>query len=222
MTTALVFGGWAVDPAILQPVFGDDAVYLDSNTLVEAVFEHEQLVKDWPQRIIGTIRPILPEMPYIITGWSMGSIIAAAIADALDARAFVGIASTPSFCRRADFRYGTRPAILRAMIAALQTDRDTTLQNFLTRCGLAQTEAVYTTGQLTAGLRFLEQACLLPATRFSMPALFLHGSGDCIIPVDAGRTFATLTGGDFREFAGSHAFFQDQARDVSNRVQSIR
>ncbi|MCU0609255.1 MAG: alpha/beta hydrolase [Chitinispirillaceae bacterium] len=215
----IVFGGWGVNASLLAPLFGSGATIIDTNSIMLNLIEHDLLVPDWQERCGTFIRPLLPDGPCSIAGWSTGAIIAAACAAKISPSAGVFIAATPSFCRRPEFTHGQKPVVLRAMREQLVRDYAALTASFHEQCGIGmgdrkQAGVPHGTASLTAGLFFLEQANLLPVSTFAFPSLFLHGKDDSIIPVSAGRTMAESAGGKFVEFDGPHAFFMAQREAV--------
>jgi len=215
----LVFGGWALNPAILRPLFPGDATIIDINPLMDSIVTGENLVDDWQDRLIDILTPSLPQRPFSIAGWSTGAIAAAALATRINPAAGVFLSATPSFCRRRDlgFSFGTRDTVLKSMRVRLAADPATVVSEFSSNCGLPKQEPYPAAFSLASGLVFLEKACLLPLAPFSFPALFLHGKSDTIVPFDAGRYFCTHAEGTFVECSGPHAFFTGQP-EKTNRI----
>jgi len=134
----LVFGGWAIDPAVLQPLFGDSASFIDINPLMPLTIDNDALRSDWQDRILITLKPVIPEKPFGIAGWSTGAIIAAALASKINPGAGIFISATPSFCRRREqnFLQGQRNSVLKTMRDQLAVNHKTVLENFYKQCGL--------------------------------------------------------------------------------------
>jgi surfactin synthase thioesterase subunit len=219
----LIFGGWAFSPDILRPVFGDDARYVDSNTLMPYIVDDETLRGDWVDVVCKAVASFVPEQPFGIAGWSTGAIIAWAVAARLKAEKVVLLSATPSFCSREEFKSGWRASILHSMREKLSTNANKVVADFRERCGCTNPAPAdtFTQAQLRAGLIFLEYANLLPLSKTSMPARLLHGSDDRIVSIDAGRSFAEQTGIAIDEYAGGHVFFLTNAGPIRTKLALI-
>lgn len=254
-----VFGGWALKPDILAPVFGTESVFIDANAILPLLIKNNVLFGNWQQRLIETIspNPALLKKPFGIAGWSTGAMLAWAVAEKLKPAAGVFLSATPSFCRRREsgFLFGQRSSVLRSMREQLLTDSEGVVNKFCEQCGILDNRSLrsilrqapcsakalrngeqgepgtddrtynLSIDQLIAGLNFLEQTTLLPVKKASFPALFLHGKGDSIIPIDAGRYFCKEVAGTFAEFSGPHAFFRDSPdeprRTINDFLQKV-
>lgn len=219
----VVLGGWSFDPEILRPVFGDRAILYDTNLLMPAVAADGTLRHDWRDEALRLLKPHFPSPPFGLAGWSTGAIVAWAVAPRLRPARLAMLSATPSFCRCADLRHGTRPAVLERMRAALLTDPRAVLNSFTERCGLegARGKREYSCDTLAAGLTFLRQATLLPIEPLSLPVRFLHGTDDLIVPADAGRAFACMAGAPLAEIPGGHGFFTRDPRGVRERIEEV-
>ena len=219
--TWIVFGGWAVKPAILSPVFGPDAVLFDSNEVVPHLVQHGGIAPDWRKLLIDLAAPKMPPRDFCIAGWSTGAILAAALAEFVHPSRAVFIAATPSFCRRQGFAFGWKPSVVQAMREELASDRDWVLDKFYLQCGIDEAQQVSGDTELSSGLYFLEHASLLPLSPLPFPSLFLHGNADTVVLPDAGKYFCNAVGGTFKEFDGPHAFFINQIDTVRNFILTI-
>ncbi len=158
----LVIGGWAVDPAVLRPIFGK-ATYIDINHLMPSIVSDQRLISDWKQKLKDLLSPYLAT-GVTLAGWSTGAIAAAAVADLVNISKLVLFSATPSFCRRGSFRYGMRPQIIRNMITSIKEDQETVLKRFYYQCGFTDILfdwSQYSIEELTCGLQFLIHADLL-------------------------------------------------------------
>jgi surfactin synthase thioesterase subunit len=210
----IVFGGWGVAPDILQPLFGKNSVLIDSTGIAPLLVHDEILAPDWTDILAEQIKHQLPGTPFCIAGWSMGAIMAWALAKIVCPAGVVCISATPSFCRRPGFSHGQHPSMLRTMRKKIAEQPAAVLEDFGEECGLTgNNQSIYQAGlpvsSLIAGLQFLEQASLFPLEKPYFSTLFLHGNRDSIIPYGAGRYFSEQTGGAFEEFDGPHVFFTD-------------
>jgi surfactin synthase thioesterase subunit len=228
----IVFGGWALHPQILQPLFGSGAVLIDSNEIMPDLVRNNELTADWQKTLTDRIIPLIPaDGSFGIAGWSTGSLLAYACANQLQPERGAFISATPSFCRRPGFSYGWKPAALKAMREQLASDPERIIKRFYLQCGIATSspfspspekrreKLLYNEKNLIAGLFFLEQADILPVKKLPYPALFFHGKSDTIIPCDAGKYFCNEAGGTFIEYEGPHAFFINHYNDMSQTMK---
>ncbi len=219
MSKAIVFGGWALGPEILKPVFGESASYIDVNHLVSALFNCETLVENWPEKVISILQ--LTDKVDCLVGWSTGAMFAFALARKMNVDRLILLSATPSFCRNGTFKFGTRPSVLDQMIRNIDSDPVPTLSSFIERCGLDPQKIDfdrYSSEQLKKGLKFLKQADLHPLAPLPLKPLFLHGREDEIIPWDASVYFSRETGGVHHELAGSHTFFLQHRSEVCRYI----
>lgn len=207
----IIFGGWAYPPQLLEPLFGQGACYLDSNTIVSSFINEKKLSDDWRRILYEKVKNHLTRKPYAFCGWSMGSLLAAGLCSYTEPECVCMISATPSFCRRQGFRYGVNPALLKKMQTTLQTDLNGTLQDFFSKSdpgAISSLSTSYSLRQLSAGLLFLEHATLLPQQEgLGKQQFFFHGNQDSIISSRAGRYFSEQVQGEFFEFSGGHTFF---------------
>jgi pimeloyl-ACP methyl ester carboxylesterase len=227
MVKWIVFGGWAVDAAILKPVFSDNSDFIDVNPIMPLLMESEILRSDWRNCLLDSIESRIPDKPFGIAGWSTGAMLAWSVASLIKPVAGVFLSATPSFCRRREsgFLYGRKRSVLIQMRENLAVNPEQTVRNFLTNCGIqnepGDSQTACIPNQLIAGLHFLEQASLLPVEKPSFPLLFLHGTDDAIIPAKAGGYFSTKAGGTFVEHNGPHAFFINNPAAVSDTIDGF-
>jgi pimeloyl-ACP methyl ester carboxylesterase len=224
----ILFGGWALPPAILRPLFVDNTVYFDANTITPCLVDNDILSADWQQRLYDIVTNELPvtSASLGIAGWSTGAMLAWSLANRIKPAAGVFISATPSFCRcrETGFLFGQKSSILRSMRERLSHDVDAVVRDFREQCGIAENPSDvehFSPDKLVSGLQFLEQATLLPVNRASFPSLFIHGKHDSIIPAGAGRYFCTQAGGTFAEFKGPHAFFFHDPAPVAASIDDF-
>ena len=220
----IVFGGWAISPRILQPVFGDESVYLDVNEMMPLLFDDERLIENWADIVKKKIAGYLTMDIAGIAGWSTGAIMACGLAQQVRVKRLVLLSATPSFCRRDGFRSGQRPAIIQAMIRKLKEKENTVVGDFMLQCGLADRKIfskVYDKQTLIKGLMFLEKANLLGVMKKSeCEVMVVHGRDDKVIPFQAGEALAGMIGADFTICSGGHAFFAAQTGDVKKIISA--
>lgn len=219
-----VLGGWAVPPSVLYPVFGKDSVYIDINPLMPAFFRNGSILPDWKEILLSLITPQVKK-PIFIAGWSTGAILSLALSSLLMPEMMVLLSSTPSFCRRDNFRHGTRKPVLQSMRASLETDRENVLKSFYSRCGLDDfvPSVTYTLDELATGLRFLEEVYfsdedLQYLSNLTSSKLIFHGTRDLIVPFEAGKYLSSKVKGVFFEYEGTHSFFRTFSKEISSVI----
>lgn len=209
--STLVLGGWSLPPHLLAPLCDAQAQLIDINPLMETLVEGDMLKGEW-QQLLREYAATLPPNPELLIGWSTGAMVAWVLAPLLKPQRMVLLAPTPSFCRRDEFRFGTRAKVLQTMRAALHSDTQGTLERFWESCGLPPSlwppSQPYSVNQLQAGLVFLEHASLLPLSAAPCPLKVVHGSADRIISVEAGKYFAENGRGEFVEQNCEHFFME--------------
>jgi surfactin synthase thioesterase subunit len=140
MVNWFVFGGWALPPFILSPVFGTDAIYIDANAIIPSLIDNGTLSDDWQQKLCDIVvkESILPGTPLGIAGWSTGAMLAWSLADKLKPDAGVFISATPSFCKKREsgFLSGQKSSVLKSMRERLLIDPDTVVEKFYRQCGI--------------------------------------------------------------------------------------
>jgi pimeloyl-ACP methyl ester carboxylesterase len=219
--TWIVFGGWALGTKPLEPLFGPEAVYIDSNPIMPSLVKGGVLAPDWQEILAESAAPLVPKVRFGIAGWSTGALLAYALGLQIKPTASVFISATPSFCRRPGFPYGQKEMVLKAMREQLAVNPVTVVDKFYTQCGVDQpvVPEQQRADHLTAGLIFLQHATLFPIERLACPSLFLHGKDDAIIPAQAGAFLCHETGGTFAEYPGPHAFFMAQHETVTVAIK---
>jgi pimeloyl-ACP methyl ester carboxylesterase len=219
----LVFGGWAVDPRILEPLFGDSSIYVDVNALMPLFLVDGTLNASWLDVVEQQVRVHASGGVVQLAGWSTGAIIACALAARVAVKRLVLLSATPSFCRRKAFGFGWRPGVLRNMREQLYGTGNAVVTDFLDSAGVPETfrqPARLDERVLAAGLSFLEQVNLVRA--FSKPACratVLHGREDFIVPSKAGEVIAEMLGTKCQVLEGGHAFFVEQREAVRELIR---
>jgi pimeloyl-ACP methyl ester carboxylesterase len=219
----LVFGGWAVSPDILRPVFGEQGVYSDINEMMLSLFDDEGLIENWPEIVKNKIDEYLTRDIAGIAGWSTGAMIACGLAQQVPVKKLVLLSATPSFCRREGFRFGQRYSIVQAMIGKLKDENNSVVKDFLIQCGLQENRIktkVYDEKALVKGLMFLEKVNLIGALKkIDCEALVVHGRQDKVIPYQAGEALAEMIGAECKLLDGGHAFFIDQYDEIKRMTE---
>lgn len=151
----------------------------------------------------------LPDHPYILTGWSLGGMLAMQLADALPQKCvgLVLLSTTPCFRVRTDWQYGCSDTQWHVFEQALANDSNKLLKQFFVRMlhgdtlSHSQFNALARAAvdkkhrplpaALRSGLKLLDTLDLrhqLPT--ISIPTLVMHGTHDDIVPLQAGRYLA--------------------------------
>jgi hypothetical protein len=203
-----VLGGWAAPPSMLKPIFGDSSTYIDINKIMPNLFNNDILIPDWKEHLYKLLQGQFFE-PLYLAGWSTGALAVLSILPFVTAKKIVLISATPSFCRKENFRFGTRVSVLQSMIKSLKTDTNQVLKQFFTECGIdwPNINNIYTLEELLAGLHFLDQVSFFSPLPYSSKPLFFHGTDDKIIPVNAGKYVCEHMSGIWHAFTGPHAIF---------------
>lgn len=219
----LVFGGWAISPDILRPIFGEEGAYIDINEMMPLLFDDIRLIENWPDIVNNKVEKYLTKEIAGIAGWSTGAMIACRLAQKVSVKKLVLFSGTPSFCRREGFRYGQRSSIVQAMIRALKEKENTVIRDFILQCGLKENNAiikVYDGQALIKGLMFLEKANLIGALKKTeCEALVVHGRDDKVIPYQAGEALAGMIGAECKLLDGGHAFLIDQCDEIKRMIE---
>jgi pimeloyl-ACP methyl ester carboxylesterase len=222
----IVFGGWAFEPEILKPLFSENSVYIDVNSIMNEIIGIDKtLASDWPQRIADRFSGFFKDNTYI-AGWSSGAMIAYAVSSLVKPDASVLISPTLSFCRRDSYHFGSKPSLLQSMRLSLQSDKIGVLERFASRCGMDfHSFSTCSQKELENGLYFLEYADLRNVKPPLSPIVILHASNDVIVPPDAGKYLSIHAGAVYKEFDGPHAFFinnyEPARREISSLLQRL-
>jgi pimeloyl-ACP methyl ester carboxylesterase len=216
-----VLGGWGVDPGVLQPVFGGDAVYLDVNELTASLVTGRRWPVDWQQRCVAAITPRIRQ-PRLLAGWSTGAMIALGCASLLHVDALVLISATASFCRTPVHSIGIHPRIIATMRRKLLSDRNTVLHDFRIQCGLpdaaSAAAAPWSTETLVNGLHALEAINLVDVPPPSCTPLLIHGTQDMVIPFAAGELLHQSIGGTLCTLHAPHACFVNNESAIISSI----
>jgi len=155
--------------------------------------------------LADALAPTLPKEA-VVVGWSMGGMVALALAACHPVRALVLVGASPAFVNRDDWQHGLTPETLAGFAEALTADYRATLLRFLSlqaRGGDAAREVIGQLRQtvfergdpqpdtLAAGLELLRNVDLRhEAGEVRCPTLIVHGGHDNLCPVAAGEWLA--------------------------------
>lgn len=221
-TTWIVFGGWGFRPRVLESVFGADAHYVDTVSLISSLVGDGNPCPDWISRLASWADKCLPRPPRRVAGWSTGSLVATALSLSGTVDRMVLLSATARFCTDGTCAPGQPPAVVRTMRRRLRRDPDGVLDEFRALCEpprpLTQSRE-HSPDILADGLRFLEQADLLPVLGDAVPAEVFHGEDDKVIPSAAGRMVAERTGGTFMSMPGGHLFFVTRGPEIASTIR---
>lgn len=158
-----------------------------------------------PVHLAEAIAPTLPENS-VVVGWSMGGMVALALAIMHPLKALVLVDTNPAFMNRDGWDKGMAPDILAGFAESLASDYKATLLRFLSlqaRGGDAAREvigrlraSVFERGEpdpatLSAGLGLLRDVDLRDAVSdIACPTLVIHGGYDNLCPATAGEWLA--------------------------------
>ena len=174
----------------------------------------------------------------VVLGWSLGGIVAMELArrHPQRVRALVLVASTPRFTRDPQWPHGLAPRLLADFADALQKDARRTLQRFLAlqvrgerapRPVLRRLQAIFDAAPpprpaaLAGGLDILRRGDLRQGLAdIHCPTLILHGAGDEVVPLAAGRALRErLPDATLQVFPESgHAPFISRQGDFYNHL----
>lgn len=233
----LAVGGWGY----LQAAFPEELIELFADAHRSCISAHELPLQAAVAGSPSAAAQALAQKSQlnsrsIVLGWSLGALLAAEAQSygLLNARALILIAATPRFISGPDFPWGTPPATLRAMAAALERDRSGVLKRFYGTVLhperahesllelWASAAAEIPERSLVEGLHYLETCDVRGAApEIRAPVLIIHGEKDEIIPAAAGRELARLIpGARYVEYKGQgHAVAWTETRGV---VQTVR
>ncbi len=209
MSKLYVLHGWAQSRQIW---FQQQAAFPDAQFL--NLPGHGGAADQPPERWQETLIDQLPDQPVTLVGWSLGGILALAMAAAQPERIarLILIGATPCFCRRAGWPHGCDAELFAAFEAAVASGSPKSLNRFfalmlhgdrlpradynrLAKLAVDRAHPVTPAG-LQAGLELLASLDLRAAVpQLTMPLLLLHGAQDAIIDVASSRWLAEQWGG---------------------------
>jgi pimeloyl-[acyl-carrier protein] methyl ester esterase len=167
------------------------------------------------------------DAPTELIGWSMGGMVALALAARHPAKVskLVLVGASPSFVNRPGWGHGLEAEVVEGFAAALSQDYQATLQRFLSLQARGDEAARQVIGRLReslrsraepsqttlqVGMRLLQTVDLRAVVgQVRCPTLVVHGAYDALCPIAAGRWLAAfIPGARLAEHArASHAPF---------------
>jgi pimeloyl-[acyl-carrier protein] methyl ester esterase len=192
---------------------------------------------DWVTSIAGQ----LPESPCIIVGWSLGGTVAMKIALKYPEKvaALILVATTPRFCSKEGWEHGCSDELFRTFKSGIETNAAKTMSRFfalmfqgdkITRQVCNDIARIAVDGDsppseagLRRGLEQLEKCDLRhQLSRIVQPAVVMHGEGDAVIPVGAGRHLAeSLPNSHWHPFSHcGHAPFLSQTEIFNEALEA--
>ncbi|MCX7726907.1 MAG: hypothetical protein N2053_08665 [Chitinispirillaceae bacterium] len=215
-----VLGGWAIEPDVLKPIFGDISTYIDINPIMNKIITKGRVCNNWRDICTKEILSFTNSTEFIV-GWSTGAIIAMGCILQLRPRALVLLSATPSFCRNSIFKHGIKPIVLQKMREKLIETPEEVISDFIKKCGFKEKEKLniqWTKEELLCGLYFLEQITILEEQLCCNP-LFIHGTNDEIVPFSAGEFLHKKYGGSFLTLNAPHACFLNNEREITETLE---
>lgn len=194
----VVLHGWGMNQCVWEPVRQQLAAQLEV-TWVDLP-GHGDSAQAEADSLDAMIAALLPHIPpdAIIMGWSLGGLLAQALAIRYPERVkgLVLVASTPCFVQHADWQHGLPAAVLAGFAESLQQDYQATVKRFFAlqfmgmRSDPKQLNALRdiimrkpaTLAALKAGLAILHSADF-SQQRIEQPQQWILGRLDKLIPV---------------------------------------
>ena len=174
--------------------------------------------------------------PPILLGWSLGGLLALALAlrPSVSLAGLVLVASSPSFRQRPDWSAGVSPDLLRNFAAELDQDAQGLRRRFFALQVLGDSAAraqlpkvddwpLPASACLQAGLQFLQDIDLRASLHaLAIPVLLLHGEGDRIVPPAAAEYLhQALPGSVLRVVPAGHAPFLGQPAACAEALREV-
>lgn len=190
--------GWGMNSQVWQPLLPDLAQHTHVICIdLPGHGTNSHLPLGTLAEAVAQLTPHIPQ-DAIVMGWSLGGLIAQALAHALPERiaALILIASTPKFVAEGDWSHGVSPDLLALFGRSLQTDYLGTVKRFFalqflstktdTRLVNALRERIMeqpaSLAALAEGLTILQTADFLQRP-VPQPTLWMLGKLDKLIPV---------------------------------------
>lgn len=194
-----------------------------------------------PSSLDALADDLAPQVPpgALVVGWSLGAQLALrlVLGSQVSVSALVLIGATPRFVGAEDWSHGMPPARFETFYDQVATNPATTIDRFVALAGLGSRKPKAMAqllgellGQrpaarqpaLTAGLEILRDTDLrAELASVAVPTWVIHGEGDAIVPVAAGRWLAeTIPGAQFIPLAAGHAPFLDHTDAITRLIRN--
>jgi len=233
MNRLILLPGWGLGPAALQPLV--DA--LNGLGLPTELAELPALTSSDPQAWLDELDARLPADCWL-GGWSLGGMLAAALAARRGARCpgLLTLASNACFVARAGWPHGMDEATFAAFRAGCAADATATLKRFAMLCAQGCSEARALGRQLQQGLPTQDGAQLLAGldvlaaldncaalANFAGPQLHLLAEADALVPAEAATALlALLPAGEVDVLEGSgHALVLEQPQALATLIHEF-
>ncbi len=194
----VILSGWAHPARCLQPL----AAALAPAGPVTCLDTRDLYGQEPVPAMIRPPAGLFPEQPFTLVGWSLGGLLALAMAETLNARLrrLVLVSATPRFCQAADFPEGVPERNLRALALSVQRAPRAAIERFSAEVAhpfpgsdAERAAAAEELGRdrLLGDLEYLRRCDhRAAATALRAPLLALHGRLDAVIAWPAGAWFA--------------------------------
>ncbi len=194
---------------------------------------------DFNETLLELSAHLLEMQPALVLGWSLGGLLATALAlrHPVAVRALVTVASSPCFIAKPDWPNAMPAAVFSGFAQALHTDWQVVVERFLAleTLGSPNEKAelrwlraqIYQHGKpdpaaLQSGLTMLETIDLRAQLgQLTMPSLWIGGRRDRIVPPLAIRAAGELCGGRTEILAAAHAPFLTHPEHIAGLVCAI-
>ena len=227
MSKLILLPGWGLGPAALQPL----VAALNEQGLATELAELPALASDDPEAWLDELDARLPADCWL-GGWSLGGMLAAALAARRGARCqgLVTLASNACFVTRADWPDAMGSETFAAFRAGCASDAAATLRRFAMLCAQGCVDARALGRQLQQGLpaqapeQLLAGLDVLAAldnraalASFAGPQLHLLAGLDALVPAAAAEALlALLPAGEVDVLEGcGHAFVLEQPQALA-------
>lgn len=236
--TIVLLHGWAMHAA----AWGELPARLadDFPVLTPELPGHGENDAPVPNSLDALAEHLAPRIPpgAVFVGWSLGAQVALrlALSRKVSVSALVLIGATPRFVAAEDWPRGMPPARFEAFSAQAAANPAATIHRFVALASLGSPKPKALAQQLDdllgqrpaartlalkAGLEILRDADLRPEIAgLGVPTWVIHGEGDAIVPVAAGRWLAeTIPGAQFNPLAAGHALFLDHTDAITRTIR---
>jgi len=204
--------GWGLHGGIWNPILDQLNQHFRVHNIDLPGFGHSRIGSDsrYPmQALVTSISAIIPQNAYLM-GWSIGGLIATAIALSQQASIakLITVASSPRFTFSSDWSLGVQTEVLDSFIHELSKDYQQSLTNFLSLQTMGSMtakkdvsdlkQAVFARGvpspiALQGGLELLKNTDLRKSLKqIEIPFLRIYGKRDTLVPVEIAHQVSEL------------------------------